>query len=48
MKCLLDTHAFIWYLLGDPNLAIKIMLGFVALSQPTRFAIAKHGKGTPP
>jgi PIN domain nuclease of toxin-antitoxin system len=23
MKALLDTHAFLWYLLGDPNLAMK-------------------------
>ncbi|NJL10316.1 MAG: type II toxin-antitoxin system VapC family toxin [Calothrix sp. SM1_7_51] len=23
MKVLLDTHAFLWYLLGDPNLSLK-------------------------
>ena len=23
MKSLLDTHAFLWYLLGDPNLGSK-------------------------
>jgi len=23
MKFILDTHAFLWYLLGDPNLSIK-------------------------
>ncbi len=23
MKALLDTHAFLWYLLGDPNLGAK-------------------------
>lgn len=23
MKSLLDTHTFLWYLLGDPNLATK-------------------------
>src|SRR4028119_1279378 len=23
MKALLDTHAFLWYLLGDPNLSSK-------------------------
>ncbi|WP_225894289.1 type II toxin-antitoxin system VapC family toxin [Atlanticothrix silvestris] len=24
MKFLLDTHALLWYLLGDPNLSIKV------------------------
>ncbi|MEH2094069.1 MULTISPECIES: type II toxin-antitoxin system VapC family toxin [unclassified Nostoc] len=24
MKFLLDTHTLLWYLLGDPNLAIKV------------------------
>ncbi len=38
MKVILDTHAFLWYLLGDPNLSIKAK-GIIDTKQNLYFSI---------